>query len=379
MESSQTRNWTCVPCIGRWLLIHCTPREAQFCYFPGEFLQPSSTLCLPALLICGLAVWPARTHGIWESWQCALSEQCFCPALELLPSCTRRASSRELLFLQPKLWKSMEYSWSQPTSWSSARGLPGETSQGTVCQQSSHRAMNEKPMTGAVGNHWDQLGAGGACWGFPGGSAGKESACNAGDLGSLPGLGRSPTPGGGHGNPLQCSCLETPHGQRSLVGYSPRGRKRSGMTERLSPSTCYPCLCACSLSQSCLTLFDPMDRSPPRFSVHGISQARILEWVAISSSRGSSWPRDRICISWIGSWILHQWATWEAPYLLAVGADKYTWPARRISLPVILYKRTPAPDTKSFVGVSTGKAQVTHLCVSGRETGKVHIRCSQTL
>ena len=55
--------------------------------------------------------------------------------------------------------------------------------------------------------------------GFPGGSDGKESACNAGDLGLIPGLGRSP--GGGHGKPLQYSCLENPHGQRSLVGYSP--------------------------------------------------------------------------------------------------------------------------------------------------------------
>ena len=45
-------------------------------------------------------------------------------------------------------------------------------------------------------------------WGFPGGSAGKESACNVGDLGSILGLGRSS--GGGHGNPLQCSCLENP-------------------------------------------------------------------------------------------------------------------------------------------------------------------------
>ena len=44
--------------------------------------------------------------------------------------------------------------------------------------------------------------------GFPGGSGSKESACNAGDLGSIPGLGRSP--GGGHGNPLQYSCLENP-------------------------------------------------------------------------------------------------------------------------------------------------------------------------
>ena len=50
-----------------------------------------------------------------------------------------------------------------------------------------------------------------------GGSDSKESACNAGDLGSIPGLGRSP--GGGHGNLLQFSCLENPHGQRSLVGY----------------------------------------------------------------------------------------------------------------------------------------------------------------
>ena len=64
---------------------------------------------------------------------------------------------------------------------------------------------------------------------FPGGSDGKESACNAGDLGSIPGLGRSP--GGGHGSPLQYSCLENPQGQRRLAGYSPWGRKESDMTE----------------------------------------------------------------------------------------------------------------------------------------------------
>ena len=45
-------------------------------------------------------------------------------------------------------------------------------------------------------------------WGFPGGSDGKEASCNAGDLGSIPGLGRSP--GEGKGNPLQYSCLENP-------------------------------------------------------------------------------------------------------------------------------------------------------------------------
>ena len=68
--------------------------------------------------------------------------------------------------------------------------------------------------------------------GFPGGSEGKESACTVGDLGSNPGLGRSP--GGGHGNPLLYSCLENPHGQRSLLGYSALGCKESDTTERLS-------------------------------------------------------------------------------------------------------------------------------------------------
>ena len=68
--------------------------------------------------------------------------------------------------------------------------------------------------------------------GFPSGSDGKQSACNVGYLGLIPGLGRSP--GGGHGNPLQYSCLENPHGLRSLAGYSPWGCKESDMTELLS-------------------------------------------------------------------------------------------------------------------------------------------------
>ena len=55
----------------------------------------------------------------------------------------------------------------------------------------------------------------------------------------------------------------------------------------------------CMLAQSCPTLCNPMDFSPPGSSVHGILQARILEWVAISSSRGSSPPRDQTCVSYI--------------------------------------------------------------------------------
>ena len=68
--------------------------------------------------------------------------------------------------------------------------------------------------------------------GFPGDSDNKESTCSVRDFGSNHGLGRSP--GGGHGNPLQYSCLENPHGQKSPVGYSPWGHKESAMTEQLS-------------------------------------------------------------------------------------------------------------------------------------------------
>ena len=69
-------------------------------------------------------------------------------------------------------------------------------------------------------------------WGFPGGSGDEESCCNVGELGLIPGLRRSL--GGRHSNPLQHSWLKNPNGQRSLAGYSPRGRKESDMTEWLS-------------------------------------------------------------------------------------------------------------------------------------------------
>ena len=67
--------------------------------------------------------------------------------------------------------------------------------------------------------------------GFPDGSVDKESPCNAGDQSSIIGLGRSP--GGGHGNPLQYSCPENPHGQRSLAAAI-HGISESDMTEWLS-------------------------------------------------------------------------------------------------------------------------------------------------
>ena len=66
-------------------------------------------------------------------------------------------------------------------------------------------------------------------WGFPGDSDSKGVACNAREPGSIPGFRRSPEEQ--NGNSPQYSCLENPHGQRKLVGYSPWGHKESNMTE----------------------------------------------------------------------------------------------------------------------------------------------------
>ena len=65
--------------------------------------------------------------------------------------------------------------------------------------------------------------------------------------------------------------------------------------------------------QLCLTLWDPMDCSLPGSSVHGIFQARVLERVAISFSRGSSWPRDQTQVSYIAGRHFTIWATREFP------------------------------------------------------------------
>ena len=76
---------------------------------------------------------------------------------------------------------------------------------------------------------------------------------------------------------------------------------------------------ACIHAQSYPVLGSPIDCSPPGSSVHGILQARALEWVAISSSRGFSWPRDQThisCVSCIRRQILYHWAPWKPQELL---------------------------------------------------------------
>ena len=80
--------------------------------------------------------------------------------------------------------------------------------------------------------------------GFPGGSVSKEPTCNAGDLGSVPGLGTSP--GGGHGNALQCSCLENPMDSGAWA-LQPVGSQRAGRDPVAQHSTLplYLPLCCC--------------------------------------------------------------------------------------------------------------------------------------
>ena len=93
---------------------------------------------------------------------------------------------------------------------------------------------------------------------------------------------------------------------RVLVGAGERDNmnelNHQSFQTTLRGSECY---CCHLVAQSCPTLCDPMDCSPPGPSVHGILQARILEWVAVPSSRGSSRPKDQTLVSCNGRWVLY--------------------------------------------------------------------------
>ena len=84
-------------------------------------------------------------------------------------------------------------------------------------------------------------------------------------------------------------------------------RENSGSLHLVSPGL-WP-IPTNRVAQSCLTLCNPMDCSLPGSAVHGIFQAIVLEWVAISFSKGSSWPRDRTCVSHIVDRCFTIWAT----------------------------------------------------------------------
>ena len=180
-------------------------------------------------------------------------------------------------------------------------------------------------------------------------SVGKECACNAGDPGFTLGLGRSagegigyplqysqaslvaqlvnnlPTmreirvqslgwersPEEGKGYPLQYSGLE--NSMDYIVHGVAKSRTRLSNFHSLT-SCCLPAILKLFISevpQSCPTLWTPMDCSLPGSSFHGILQARVLEWGAISFSRGSSWPRDQTLVSSIPGRHFNLWATRE--------------------------------------------------------------------
>ena len=103
-------------------------------------------------------------------------------------------------------------------------------------------------------------------------------------------------------------------------------------------------LCVCVGTQSCLTLCGPRDSRQPGSSVHGIFQARILQWVGISFCRGSSWPRDKTpvsCISCIGRQILYTSVTWEAMW----DVDK-SWNVRDFDFPSCKLKEIKVPASR---------------------------------
>ena len=187
---------------------------------------------------------------------------------------------------------------------------------------------------------------------FPVGSIGKESAHSVGDPASIPGSGRSPW--GGNGNPLQYSCLENPmdrgawwatvlgvgHDWSDLahVHFVEWKKQNSSFAHVSMILMFYICSQLASfvdyissltsflaqtlhlpwsevkwsdVAQSCPTLCDLMNCRLPDFSIHGIFQAIVLEWIAISFSRGSSQPRDRTWVSCIVDRHFTVWVTRE--------------------------------------------------------------------
>ena len=117
------------------------------------------------------------------------------------------------------------------TWWTTVRGVAENQTLPRECTHTRHRILLTTGLSTQKymfhGNN-DQMEYKTSSLGFPGGSDGKEPVCNVGDLGLIPRLGRSP--GGGHGNSPQYSCLENPHGQRSLA----EGHKELDTTEQLS-------------------------------------------------------------------------------------------------------------------------------------------------
>ena len=141
------------------------------------------------------------------------------------------------------------------------------------------------------------------------------------------------------------------------------------------------CVCVCLATQSCPTLCDPMNWNLTGSSVHGLFQARIVEWVAISYSTGSSQTRNWTHVSSIGRWILYHCATWEAqsyilyiyiylvtqtvknlPVMQETGLNPWVGkiPWRREWLPIPVFLPRESHGQGSLVGYSPWSCKVRH-------------------
>ena len=182
--------------------------------------------------------------------------------------------------------------------------------------------------------------------GFPGGSEGKASACNAGDLRFLKSLINrwQPTPGFLPGKS---------HGQRSLAGYSPWGHRvwhdlasKTLLVNKKSKSfinalffssylnfidfsnlevrhSLFAAAAAAKSLQSCLTVCDPRDGSPPGSAFPGILQASTLEWVAISFSSAWKWKVKVKPLSCVRVPATPWTATYQAPPSMGSSRQEY--------------------------------------------------------
>ena len=116
-------------------------------------------------------------------------------------------------------------------------------------------------------------------------------------------------------------CLHSLEIKKSFRGDNPRerGKVTVGFHDFHSNSFSFtpvsPYAIRVLVAQSCPTLCNARDCSPPGSSVHGILQARVLEWAAIPFSRGSSWPRNRTWVSYVAGRFFTVWATREAHLL----------------------------------------------------------------
>ena len=147
------------------------------------------------------------------------------------------------------------------------------------------------------------------------GSAGKESSCNVGYLGSIPGLGRSP--GGEKGYPLQYSGLE------NSMDYIAHGAAKSWTWLRDFHFITHTATATAKSLQSCPTLGDPIDGSPPGSPVPGTLQARSLEWVAISFFNAWKWKVKVKSLSRLRLLATPRTAAYQAPLSIGFSRQEY--------------------------------------------------------